>query len=338
MPSQTLPTKLVMPSVFAAYVLRILDEEGIAAGAALDGTGLTVDDLADRGRRIRYDQYLSVVENALQLTREPGLGIRLGQYETLPRQGVYGYAILSSSDLRHALQVACRYSAVNGGLLALALRVENETAVLSATEAVPLGDLHSFAVENALAVFATTVSAASGAGFEFEEVRLDYPPPPHRALLEEFFACPVRFACESVEIRFPARLLDLPLDLSDPEAAEACQRHCDILLERLGARGGIVDRVRKHLLLTPGDFPDVETTARRLGMSSRTLNRQLREHGTSYLQILNEVRKELAIQYLRQSDLSTDEIAERLGYTETTNFRRAFKRWTGKSTSAYRLG
>ena len=73
-------------------------------------------------------------------------------------------------------------------------------------------------------------------------------------------------------------------------------------------------------------------------MSSRTLNRHLREHGTSYLQILNDVRKELAIQYLRESDLSTDEIAERLGYTETTNFRRAFKRWTGKSPSVYRLG
>jgi AraC-like DNA-binding protein len=210
--------------------------------------------------------------------------------------------------------------------------------VLSATEDVPLGDLHGFGVENFLGAFSSGAATLAGTDTEFEEVRVDYAPPLHRALLEKLFDCPIRFDCESVEIRLPTRLLDLPLDLSDPEATEACRRHCDTLLERLGARGGIVDRVRKHLLLNPGDFPDVGGTARHLGVSSRTLNRQLLRDGTSYLQILNDVRKELAIRYLRESDLNTDEIAERLGYAETTSFRRAFKRWTGKGTSSYRLG
>ena len=71
-------------------------------------------------------------------------------------------------------------------------------------------------------------------------------------------------------------------------------------------------------------------------MSSRTLRRKLALQDKTYQQILTEVRKQLAIQFLRNSTFSAEEIADRLGFTDAANFRHAFKKWTGKSTSEYR--
>jgi AraC-like DNA-binding protein len=73
-------------------------------------------------------------------------------------------------------------------------------------------------------------------------------------------------------------------------------------------------------------------------MSARTLRRHLKAAQTSYRKVLNEVQEALAIDYLRRTDISVDEIAYLLGYSDTSNFRHAFKQWTGKTPSSYRSG
>ena len=83
-------------------------------------------------------------------------------------------------------------------------------------------------------------------------------------------------------------------------------------------------------------FNKIEAVAERLNMSSRTLRRRLALQDKTYQQILTEVRKQLAIQFLRNSKFSSEEIADRLGFTDAANFRHAFKKWTGKNTSEYR--
>ena len=108
------------------------------------------------------------------------------------------------------------------------------------------------------------------------------------------------------------------------------------MLDDMETWSGLAKNVRAHLLKTPGYFPDIENTATKFHMSSRTLRRRLKAHGTSYKEILTSVRKHLAIKYLRDTHLSTTEIAERVGFRDTANFRHAFKKWTGKTPSTYR--
>ena len=98
----------------------------------------------------------------------------------------------------------------------------------------------------------------------------------------------------------------------------------------------IISRVNRHLLSTPGEFPKLDAVARRLCLGARTLRRRLQELDTGYQQILDEVKRELAIEYLRTTSLTVQEIAELLGYSEVTNFRRAFLRWVEVSPCQYR--
>ena len=108
------------------------------------------------------------------------------------------------------------------------------------------------------------------------------------------------------------------------------------VLKRMVIGDDIVSKVNRHLLSCSGDFPKLDAVAKCLCLGARTLRRRLQELGTSYQQILGEVRRELAIEYLRTSSLTVQEIAELLGYSEVTNFRRAFVRWVQVSPYQYR--
>ena len=108
------------------------------------------------------------------------------------------------------------------------------------------------------------------------------------------------------------------------------------VLNRMVVGEDIVSKVNRQLLSGSGEFPKLEVVARCLCLGARTLRRRLQELGTSYQQILNNVRRELAVEYLRTSSLTVQEIADLLGYSEVTNFRRAFMRWVEVSPYQYR--
>ena len=109
-----------------------------------------------------------------------------------------------------------------------------------------------------------------------------------------------------------------------------------MLIAKLSAHGHFVDDVRMLVLARPGYFPDIDYVAEKLGMSNRTLRRRLREEGSGFRELLDEIRYGLAKEYLANTRLPMDEIANLLGYTEPGNFSHAFRRWSGASPSAWR--
>jgi AraC-like DNA-binding protein len=129
---------------------------------------------------------------------------------------------------------------------------------------------------------------------------------------------------------------DTPLQYSDPITARISLKLVEQMLERHSSEADFVLEVRRILLRSPGQFPDMESVADELGMSSRSLRRKLGELDTSFKGVLDDVRRRLAIDYLQNSKLTLEEITALLGYTESTNFRRAFKLWTGHPPSHYR--
>lgn len=114
------------------------------------------------------------------------------------------------------------------------------------------------------------------------------------------------------------------------------RRTCDELLGELQSAAGTAAQVSALLMRSPGQFPDIETVAAQLHTTSRTLRRRLQAEETSFQQVLDEVRRRLALEYLQNTTMSTDSIAASLGFSDTANFRHAFKRWTGRSPGSYR--
>ena len=115
-----------------------------------------------------------------------------------------------------------------------------------------------------------------------------------------------------------------------------CQQQCQQLLARLSRRSHFVDEVRKRIMAQPGFFPNLEQVASELALSPRTLRRRLGEEDSRFQEILDEVRLGLARDYLANSTLSIEQVAELLGFGHTGNFSHAFKRWCGMPPLEYR--
>lgn len=143
-----------------------------------------------------------------------------------------------------------------------------------------------------------------------------------------------RYDQAHVQLVFPAILLVRSLPMADPAALRRAREHCERELALLDAgRRDICARVRLELERQEQRFPNLEEVATRLHLSSRSLKRHLHDAGTSFRQLLGQARQRQALRLLRRPEVSLQRIALYLGYSDPTNFTRAFKRWTGEPPS-----
>lgn len=133
-----------------------------------------------------------------------------------------------------------------------------------------------------------------------------------------------------------AATLALPLLHPDADSAVMFERSCREMLAEIERHESLANELRHLLLSSPGKLPDAAGAAAKMRLGERTLRRRLADEGTTFQAILDEVRCHIATDYLATTHLSTQEIAELLGFSEATNFRRAFMRWTQRSPTSYR--
>lgn len=154
---------------------------------------------------------------------------------------------------------------------------------------------------------------------------------------QRLFRAPVRFGHPINEMTLDRALLERPIPVFYPELGAVLDRFAQVLLGNLPARGGFLDEVRRGVLLRLSTGPpEADVLARQLGLSKRSFFRRLQELGTSYQQVVDELRRDLTLRYLREGKLSLSEIAFALGYSEVSTFHRAFRRWMGQSPAEYR--
>jgi len=169
-----------------------------------------------------------------------------------------------------------------------------------------------------------------------EELRLSYAKPGYARLYTEVFGCPVHFSRPSNTLVLDRKWLGLPVKSSSFLSSQMAERMCAMQLKRQYIEHDVVHRVRYLLLEHTSTFPSAEEIASILHMTSRTLRNRLQAQGTSFQEILDNVRQQLAIDYLEQTDLGIDYICGLVGFDDSSNFRRAFRKWTGKNPSDLR--
>ena len=191
--------------------------------------------------------------------------------------------------------------------------------------------------EFALAAHLALCRDLYGEAFNFSMVRLAYPAPGHAQAYQQLFQCPVYFGQPVNEVQIGGVWSHRSPRMPDPVTHALARDICQQFLADLPSSGGVAATIRRVLVTQlPWRFPRIELMADELAMHSRTLRRRLEAQGTSYRQILTDVRRMLAIDYLRKTRMTTEEIASRLGYSDASNFRHAFGRWTGKTPNEYR--
>lgn len=324
-----------LPAAHALHVAELVERWGVAQDRLLGELGLSAEALAEPDARLPIPACVRLVERARALTGERALGIHLGMQMRASAHGYLGFAAMSAATVREALELAMRFSPTRTTALELRLHVDGDAAALVIDERADFGPARDFVLA-ALVVGiwqignALTGQALTGTA-DFAFPALEYFAPFQR------FAR-MRFSQPVNRLVFDASVLDLPLVLSDRVATRLAREQCERELGALRPEARLAARVRA--LLADGDrgFRSLEEVAARMHLSPRTLKRRLALQGVAFSTLLEEEQRDRALLLLRSPELSLDEIADRLGYSDVANFTRAFRRWTGTTPAAYRRG
>ncbi|WP_420472751.1 AraC family transcriptional regulator ligand-binding domain-containing protein [Noviherbaspirillum sp. ST9] len=327
------------PAFHPSYVRLLcvlMRRRGVTTATLLEGTGLEWERLVDSGAAIGLPQIRPLVHAALTLSGDPALGLEFGAAIPVSGHGAVGYAAVASRDVRQALETIVRYGRLRGSALEFRLATDAAHTMLQVRERIDLGVARVPLMETVLVVLVKLLESLVGHALEEMECALPYPRPPWVESYRRRLSGRLAFGADCMELRLPHPLLDLPCLTADLQGYAAAVQECEKALVQLLGEGNVLQQVRARLQGRSDALPTCEAMAAELHMSTRTLLRRLKQHGTSYQALLDEGRKEQAQWYLQHTARSVESIAEALGYQDTSNFSRSFRRWFGVPPSAFR--
>lgn len=331
----TLLTALVLGNLQAA------ESFGLDVSALRAAAGLTEPMLEDPDGRVPVERYVALWEAIERDPRALNLGLWLGKSLHIDALGVVGYVMQHAPDVRTALYCLERFNGLLGDGVGPQLTEQGDRVILHRVEPPRLARLQSLSIA---APLGTVTLLRQLAGLtENEPLALEaafqHPALPSGPLqeLEMSLGCPLSFNQTEMRLVLPRPLLDRPLVAPNGGLLAYLERHAEALQAKIPAAASISARVRAHLTERLRESePTQGSVAKLLGMSERTLQRRLQDEGTTFAQLLDDVRSSLARMYLADPKLAVFEVAFLLGYSEPSAFNRAFRRWTGASPSEFR--
>lgn len=319
-----------------ALIAEVLRRMGIGTRAVLEGTGISSEGLLNPHGRVSASQRIRVYKNASQLSTDPAFGLIVGRSLHLSSYGMYGLGLISSPTLASAVEFAFKYLKLGGPLMEKRARIEGNNFVFEARDTLGLGELFPLALEIWYSsIFSMGNDVLSG-GFEISRLELAHPEPSYSKRYRDVFCVEVLFSAPANKFGFDASYLSKVLTQSSEHSRRLSEFVCDKLLSDIESHESIAHRLRRKLLGAPRQVLSLEQAAREMDFAPRTLRRKLGAEQTSFREIRREVRQALAVEYLCSTRLTTEEIAERMGFSDAANFRHAFKRWTKLTPSDYR--
>lgn len=320
---------------YLKILVSLVQNYGVNSRELLAGTHISPHQLQGQ-LDLKEDQFILLCQRAIELTGDSALGLRFGQGININTIGVLGYALMSSATIADVLQILLQYHRMVMPTVSLSLTT-NKGAVALGCRGAHLSELEErFMLESFFAAVITCGRFLINNQPINVKLELDYSEPSYADIYAEVFGFPVSFNCPERHLLFHPDTLALPLSTANPAVEAIFLEQCNSLLPPMGRRAPVASRVQQILLFRSGDFPGVEQVAKQLFMSERTLRRRLKDEETSFQQVLDQVRYQLATEYLTNTQLPVTEVARLVGFSDATNFRRSFKRWSGTQPSALR--
>ncbi|MEC8025503.1 MAG: AraC family transcriptional regulator [Myxococcota bacterium] len=302
----------------------------------LSESGITLEQFQSPGLSTNFNVFRQLTLNAVQMTKEPALGLVIGEQLGVTAHGALGYAAVSCSTIREVIALIEQYLQVRIGLLTMSTFTSENTVDLHLEELFPLGDIQPTIMEAVLCSIKNVLEDVSLGACTFQSIHFSYPEPSYAALAREIFGKDVIYNSSFCGLRLERHMLGLGLKMADPRGLKVAEDLCQRELNQLKSLNNTTARVRRLLIERRHHLPTLPTVARILHLTPRTLHRRLKSEGTAFRELLDEFRYALARDYLLSRQTNIDEIAYRLGYSDSANFRRAFRRWSGVTPSAFR--
>lgn len=313
-----------------------LKEQEIDYLPLLKRAGIPEEALSKPEYTITPSQEIGFTRDVYQSLGRPELGLLIGPRYHLSSYGMLGLAAMSSRDLFHCFKVIFENIVLTWTYFKVTLYTEGESAYLQMDPVRDLGQSLQFMIERDLSAAYLIAKEALEQELPLISVEFKHPETNYPEKYNEVFGCPALFNANFNRISFDKRWLAEPLAKSEPETSRIFAAQCRSIAASLKAKYSFAEHIRYHLLNSSRESPSLETIAKILNTTPRTIQRKLLTEDTSFQELLDDVRISVSTEYLLTTKLTIEEIADRVGYSDAAAFSNAFKRWTGIAPTGYR--
>lgn len=315
---------------------RYLEANNLDPQAIFRQFGLDPELIHEPRSRYAYEQLCKVWVEAAALTQNENVGFESVKHYTPLDLNALGVTFLSSANLQEAFQRLVRFeSAVNSSLRFSVVEAGDLVELDSELDDVPQ-DASRIVEDSRASVLLSLCRDGLGSKLDPVEVGFTYPEP--KSIGEHFalFRCPVKFSQATSRITFSAADLKRPFTSANRELALSSDKILEEMIGELN-ESDIISKIKRAIIDDlPSGTPSEEDIAGRVFLSSRTLQRRLADEQTNFRTLVLEVRRELAQKYLADKAMPLAEISYMLGFSDTSSFSRAFKKWTGEPPATFR--
>lgn len=313
----------------------LLREFDVDPAPLLAEFGLTAAHFDDPERLLPYEGRSRLLVRCAEATRCPHFGLLLGQRAGLSSFGLVGFLVQSAPNVRAAIEIALNYFQLHNPNATIGFVEDDGFVHFKHTIVRPDFAGREQVVDMSAAIMLNAFRVLFGHGVQPVEVRLARGRPADTKPYQRHFQAPLVFNASDTGLLAPAALLNRPVPTADPLLHLMMRERVAELASREGE--DIVGRLRRRLpALLAEHGATVEAVAQSLGLTGRTLNRRLAEHGTSFAQLRDEARYAMARQLLRGTAMPVGEIAAQLGYAHASALTSAFRRWSGIGPAEWR--
>lgn len=322
----------------ARILLRYASQTGVDPDEILKVVDLDPAVIGDVEARISVTQLNAIWEEIALQAEDQDLGLHFGEAAPDFLGGHVLFSVMMNCPtVESAIEKVARYHGLLTDFVQLRLTQQENYAHLSWEPVRTDIELDRHHSESVFAMLVSILRGLTEDGIHLVEARFNHPRPKNTTEHQRVFRCPVMFGWPKNELVIRQQDLSLPVFLANPELLEMLEQFAQKSLKRLYTPDTWADRVTRSLgkILVQGEKPSADAVAFDLAISARHLQNKLRAEGTTYRQLLDQVRRELALDYLKRAEMTMCDIAFLLGFSEQSAFNHAFKRWTGSSPTEY---
>lgn len=327
-----------MEPVIAANYIACLDKcvEQLGFHNFLQSIGFDLTRLQDPAAFVTASEFTIIVKHAIKITNCPYLGLKFGQHLSIVNHGYLGYAAMSSPNIGKAMHTMLNYINTRTNILSLNTKVSGDTVCIGINVLLEDQIIYRFVVEMVMVHLINMRQFLISTKENCTKIELNYSPPDYNQLYKDIFKTDIHFNCLNNQVWLWKRELDYPISFADDTSYQLAKAQLQKIATRLAEQADWASKIKTILLKNELYQLSMDEVASQLCVSARTLRRHLQKENLTYQELVDEIRKQKACAYLLNQQISMSEISFLLGFHDTSNFSKAFKRWTGYTPSEYR--
>ena len=311
---------------------------GISAGDVIRCSGVNPLILSSPDNRLSGEEAQRIIETAINLTHDNNLGLHQGENLSKGFSSILGYILMNCSNLYECWTKYCRYEKIIDTTSISDFKVIDDYAIVSNLTLDKVLKHNSQFSDFKIAGILSYIKLLTNQKLQLHEVHFSHSKPNNTSEYERIFECKVYFEKPTNALIFSKELLNTSVIEPSDELLIMFEKAAQKILNTINNKNPYTSSVTEIILveLKSCNFPSIEDVSKKLLLSVRSLQLYLQKEGTSYNKLAKEIRRNISQKYLNDENMSIDEIAYILGFSESSAFHRAFKSWTGLTPMQFR--